>query len=219
MEEQKLALPSPTNYFSKLAIEERIESIMNIKKTTAAGLLSACLLIGGLTTVLATSPASASKSIAPVPASTAPPAKVYPAGETWKLNGEWEFTVNSIRETPLRAREDDGNKPAKQVLIVDYSYKNLRPAGSEPLAFSKANFYLNDAKNPDNTADGSHYTLVVPGEDRAINVESGKSVQHATWVYAFYDQKAAAVQFNVGAYDSHLKLHETKFIVPVQSGK
>ncbi|WP_256703662.1 MULTISPECIES: M56 family metallopeptidase [Paenibacillus] len=214
MEERKLAPPSAINYFSKLAIEERVESIMKTKKTTALGILSACLLIGSLTTVLATAPAVASTSAAPV--STTKSVKAYQAGETWKVKGEWEFTVNSIHETSLRANEADGYKPAKQVLIVDYSYKNLRPSSSEPLAFTKANFYLNDAKDANNMADGAHYTLKVPGEDRALDVKPGKSVNHATWVYAFYDQKAGAVQFNVAAYDSHLKIHETQFILPVQ---
>ncbi|MFC7560507.1 hypothetical protein ACFQY3_18565 [Paenibacillus farraposensis] len=34
---------------------------------------------------------------------------------------------------------------------------------------------------------------------------------------AFYDKKTDKVEFNVGAYDSHEKLHETKFIVPVEA--
>ncbi|ASR47524.1 peptidase M56 [Paenibacillus kribbensis] len=221
MEEQKLALPSMNNYFSKLAIEERIESIMKMKKTTVAGALSACLLIGSLATVLATSPASASIAASHAGSATlAKHANEYRAGETWKVNNEWEFTVNSVRETTLEGNTIDGNRPAKQVLIVNYSYKNIRPAGGEPLAFSKAHFWMTDAHDPENnSADGSHYTLFVPGMDRIGVVNPGQSVQGAEWVYAFYDKKTDKVEFNVGAYDSHEKLHETKFIVPVEAHK
>ena len=55
MEEQKSALRPFCNSFNKNAIEERIKAIMKMKKITMVAGLAALLLIGGVTTVFATS--------------------------------------------------------------------------------------------------------------------------------------------------------------------
>lgn len=49
--------------------------------------------------------------------------KIYSAGEKWIVDGQWEFTINSVTTTKKRNQFSD-KKPA-QVLLVDYSYKNL----------------------------------------------------------------------------------------------
>lgn len=69
MEEKKVQTIPFCNSFSKNATEERIEAIMKMKKTSMAALAAALCLIGGVTTVFAT---SADKSIKkPVTADTA----------------------------------------------------------------------------------------------------------------------------------------------------
>lgn len=55
MEERKSARTPLCNNFSKNAIEERITAIMKMKKSSVAALTAAALLIGGVTTVFATS--------------------------------------------------------------------------------------------------------------------------------------------------------------------
>lgn len=55
MEESKNRLTPLCNNFSKNAIEERITAIMKMKKTSIAALAAAILLVGGVTTVFATS--------------------------------------------------------------------------------------------------------------------------------------------------------------------
>lgn len=142
--------------------------------------------------------------------------RTYHAGETWVVPGEWEFTVDSIRATRLRASIAKGYRPAKQVLVVTYSYKNIRPAGGKPLAFSKANFYMTDVRHT-TFADGSHYTLHLPGMNRGLLVKPGRSVEGAAWPYAFYHIEAAEVEFHVAAYDSNRKLYEAEYLVRVRS--
>lgn len=55
MEEKKSKIIPLCNSFSKNAIEERIEAIMKMKKTSIAALAATLCLIGGVTTVFATS--------------------------------------------------------------------------------------------------------------------------------------------------------------------
>lgn len=55
MEESKSKLTPLCNNFSKNAIEERITAIMKMKRTSIAALAAAILLVGGVTTVFATS--------------------------------------------------------------------------------------------------------------------------------------------------------------------
>lgn len=55
MEEKKSGLTSFCNNFSKNAIEERIEAIMKMKKTSIAAVIVALCLVGGVTAVFATS--------------------------------------------------------------------------------------------------------------------------------------------------------------------
>lgn len=58
MEEKKSGLTPLCNSFSKNAIEERIEAIMKIKKTSIAALVIALCLVGGVATTFATSAAA-----------------------------------------------------------------------------------------------------------------------------------------------------------------
>lgn len=55
LEEKKSRLTPLCNHFSKNALEERITSIMKIKKTSVTGIALAFILIAGTTTVFATS--------------------------------------------------------------------------------------------------------------------------------------------------------------------
>ncbi|OCA99375.1 hypothetical protein [Clostridium beijerinckii] len=49
--------------------------------------------------------------------------KVYQVGEKWIVNGQWEFTINSVETT--KDRNQFSKKNPEQVVIVNYSYKNL----------------------------------------------------------------------------------------------
>lgn len=55
MEEKKIGLTPLCNNFSKNAIEERIEAIMKIKKTSITAVVVALCLVGGITVTFATS--------------------------------------------------------------------------------------------------------------------------------------------------------------------
>lgn len=72
MEETRSGYRPLYSHFSRNAIEERIKAIMKLKKTSAAALVCALLLVAGVTTVFATSaqaedvPPAASSELAPL---------------------------------------------------------------------------------------------------------------------------------------------------------
>lgn len=49
--------------------------------------------------------------------------RTYNAGEKWIVNGQWEFTIDSVEITEDR-NQFSAKNPA-QVVIINYSYKNL----------------------------------------------------------------------------------------------
>ena len=59
MEEKKSGLTPLCNHFSKNAIEERIEAIMKIKKTTVCSMIIACAVVAVVGSSFATSAAAA----------------------------------------------------------------------------------------------------------------------------------------------------------------
>lgn len=53
--------------------------------------------------------------------------KVYSVGEKWIVDGQWEFTINSVKTTEERNKFWDDNP--NQVVVINYSYKNLGYVG------------------------------------------------------------------------------------------
>lgn len=79
--------------------------------------------------------------------------KTYKVGETWVVNGCWEFTINSVTThyTCNSFSKETYNKTNK-VIVIDYTYKNLgfRDGSSiTKLHFASYNFSVSDANgNP-----------------------------------------------------------------------
>lgn len=49
--------------------------------------------------------------------------KTYQAGEKWIVDGQWEFTIDSVETT--NNRNEFWSKDPNQVVIINYSYRNL----------------------------------------------------------------------------------------------
>ena len=58
--------------------------------------------------------------------------KTYSLGETWVVDGQWEFTVNSVTTHSLcnHYSNSAGGYTNEQVIIIDYTYKNIGYTGS-----------------------------------------------------------------------------------------
>lgn len=59
-----------------------------------------------------------------------PTIKTYGLGQTWRVNGQFEFTINRVYETDYRNPYDETN-PA-QVIMIEYTCKNIGYIDSSP---------------------------------------------------------------------------------------
>lgn len=56
--------------------------------------------------------------------------KTYGLGQTWRVNGQFEFTINRVYETDYRNPYEEAN-PA-QVIMIEYTCKNIGYINSSP---------------------------------------------------------------------------------------
>lgn len=59
-----------------------------------------------------------------------PTVKTYGLGQTWRVNGQFEFTINRVYETDYRNPYEEAN-PA-QVIMIEYTCKNIGYINSSP---------------------------------------------------------------------------------------
>lgn len=73
--------------------------------------------------------------------------KTYSIGEKWVVNGQWEFTVNSVKthSTCNSSWNNLYGYTSEQVIIIDYTYKNLGYTGPyQDLYLSGSSFHVYD---------------------------------------------------------------------------
>lgn len=192
---------------------------MKMKKITIQIIISSLLLLGSIVALFTILPTGT--NLPPLPESRASliANHIYRAGEIWKVDGQWEFTIGSVYPTAARAAKgsyDHKVRQVNQVLVMDYSYRNIgfddsgNGAGIG-LSFSKANFEVSNQHSENGDA---AYPVHTKGMDEPVAEKKNYAWQHAVWTYAF-SQKSDTVTVHVAHYDSDLKLHEATFVVPV----
>lgn len=223
MEERKASTLSLFNHFNQSPTEERIKHIMKLKKSTFKSILAACAAVGIVSTGFAASSVSA-QITDPVSVRSEPRQQAYQIGQSWTVDGEWSFKVDSVKEVAVKSSDEaKAEGYAGHYVLIHYSYTNLGfddSANFEDginmgLAFSKANFSVTDALNANNWASGNPGPFHYAGMDKIGNVKPGQSVKGAAWAYIF-ENSPKTIQLSVGHYDSTLKLHEANFILPVE---
>ena len=74
--------------------------------------------------------------------------KQYGVGETWVVDGQWEFTVTSVTEHYMCSEyyKEEYGQDCKQVVMINYSYKNIGYVNDSRLQlyFSSARFDVYD---------------------------------------------------------------------------
>ena len=126
MEEKRSGLVPFYSSFSKNAIEERITAIMKIKKTSFAAIISAVVLIAGVTALFATSAKSAPYEEALKNALTQIPGEEFTKEESDKLFSLWiddyeEMSVADYREIMNKMADE----PEMRDLIDRFSLSEL----------------------------------------------------------------------------------------------
>lgn len=72
---------------------------------------------------------------------TQPKPKTYGAGQTWKVAGQFELTVNKVTQHRICDKSCDEIGNAKTAVLLEYTYKNI---GSEDIEISKWDYSVYD---------------------------------------------------------------------------
>jgi len=194
---------------------------MNFKKKKWTLFALSVLLAGGIVLLFVMMPTKTNVFSPTSTQANAAANHIYRAGEIWKVDGEWEFTVNAVYPTTARAAKngyDSKVRQVNQVLVMDYSYRNTGFDDSQHgaglgLGFSKANF---EVSNQHSQTGDATYPVHLPGMETSGSSLGNQDhrLQHGIWTYAF-SEKSDTVTVYVSHYDSELKLHEAAFVVPV----
>ena len=133
--------------------------------------------------------------------------KVYGAGETWKVPGQWEITINSVKNhylcnEYLNKQEGYTNE---QTVMVNYTYKNLGLEDGLFLCNLQMDFY-----------DGNMETVNGYWCDHEISPQKCIIGAKHTANYIFVlNNKSNKMTISIELYDSNLNLQKAKFVVPI----
>lgn len=134
--------------------------------------------------------------------------KTYGAGETWTVDGQWNFRIDSVTATDDRNQFSDKN-PA-QVVIVTYTYENLGYTSKvQDLYFSSSDMSVIDA----GSAVASTYPVHTTVSPQPAPVGTTCNAAEAGFGL---DNTSPQVTIKVSQYDANSKKQEATFVVPVQ---
>lgn len=133
----------------------------------------------------------------------------YSAGQTWVVDGQWEFTINSVTITGER-NQFDNSSPA-QVVYIDYSYKNLGYTGkTQDLYISSLDYKVVDEKGEVATL----YPDSVEGHSPQV-VSVGEKCSNAMIAYGLKNN-SSKITIHLEQYRSDsYKQEKATYIVPV----
>lgn len=132
----------------------------------------------------------------------------YSLGKTWKVDGLWEFTFNSVTET--YDRNEYSEKDPEQVVILNYTYKNL---GYEK---DFMDLYISDGNMKIMDQDGnmaSSYPLSVKKYPQETPI--GGVCKNAEVVIGL-DSESAQMTVIVEKYDNSYNEHSARFVLPIE---
>ncbi|AQS11359.1 hypothetical protein CLOBY_35150 [Clostridium saccharobutylicum] len=130
-------------------------------------------------------------------------------GESWIVAGQWEFTINSVKET--KERSEDSNENPEQVVYIDYSYKNLGYTDSySDLWFTEINFTVIDEEgevaNKYSIFDENHLPIEIPVGAKCSNAKVAFALKN----------KSSQITIQVKEYRSNSDLYQEKVNFDIQ---
>lgn len=134
--------------------------------------------------------------------------KTYKVGETWKVDGLWSLTFNSVTTTDDRNQFSD--KTPDQVVILDYSYESLGYSGQiMDLYVSSSHFKIVDQNG--NVA--STYPASTTKSPQETPV--GAKCVGAQEAYGL-DDESKKITVYVEMYDNNYNKHKATFVLDVK---
>lgn len=137
-----------------------------------------------------------------------PDERIYGLGDTWKVDGQWELTFDKV--TVTEERNNYSGKNPKQVLVVDYTYKNIGYENDilDGLRFS---FFV-DSQIVDSTGlVGYDYSLEGLNSPKYAPVGASCKAQDSLGL----DNKSSEVKIIMSKYDGNEVKRSATFVLPI----
>lgn len=135
--------------------------------------------------------------------------KTYSVGETWVVDGQWEFTIHSAKKHYMCNKYSDHNDMA-QCVIITYSYKNLGYAGtSQDLYISSVSFDVYDAEGE------AAETYPCTHTKSAKECSVGTKCSNAQEAYALYNNSSQLTLIFEDYTSNGLGKQKATFVIPV----
>ena len=135
--------------------------------------------------------------------------KTYSVGETWVVDGQWEFTIHSAKKHYMCNSYSDHNDMA-QCVIITYSYKNLGYTGiSQDLYISSMSFDVYDAEGEA----AETYPCTHTKSAKVCGV--GTKCSNAQEAYALYNNSSQLTLIFADYTSNGLGKQKATFVIPV----
>lgn len=140
-----------------------------------------------------------------------PDERIYGLGDTWKVDGQWELTFDKV--TVIEERNNYSSKNPKQVLVVDYTYKNIGYKNDilDGLYFS----FSVDSQIVDSTGlVGYYYSLGGLNSPKSAPVGASCKAQDSLGL----DNASSEVKIIISKYDGNEVKQSATFVLPISEG-
>lgn len=135
--------------------------------------------------------------------------KTYSVGETWVVDGQWEFTVHSAEKHYMCNKYSDHNDMA-QCVIITYSYKNLGYTGTyQDLYINSLSFDVYDAEGEA----AETYPCTHAKSAKVCSV--GTKCSNAQEAYALYNNSSQTTLIFEHYTSNGLGEQKAIFVIPV----
>lgn len=137
-----------------------------------------------------------------------PGEKIYGLGDTWKVDGQWELTFDKV--TVTEERNNYSGKNPEQVLIIDYTYKNIGYENDilDGLYFS---FFTNSQIVDSTGLVGYDYSLNGLNSPKYVPVDASCKAQDSLGL----DNKSSEVKIIMSKYDGNEVKQSATFVLPI----
>lgn len=137
--------------------------------------------------------------------------KVYKPNEKWVVDGEWEFTIHSVK-THTKCNKFNDGAGYDQIITITYSYKNL---GYDRYNFMGLEFDFTDMDVYDkNNEIGTNYTCIHCKDPQDVNI--GKQCSNAQETFAIVTKsKEITIEVSQEA-DGQTPPYTATFVIPVK---
>jgi HRD ubiquitin ligase complex, ER membrane component len=137
-----------------------------------------------------------------------PDERIYGLADTWKVDGQWELTFDKV--TVTEERNNYSGKNPEQVLIVDYTYKNIGYEHDvlDGLYFS---FFVNSQIVDSTGLVGYDYSLEGLNSPKSVPVDATCKAQDSLGL----DNKSSEVKIIMSQYDGNKVKRSATFVLPI----